>query len=206
MNVGERAALFGRLYLTITRLYPGDRVVAESWPTGIVRSHNIHHESITISHFIECLHSKEVITLQNVVMSPYVSFTIHHLHYDFPFTDGLMGVVCVCHVSCVASYLSLITWYIHVRTYTHPWHTAFWSWYTWPLRSACWQPLWPRWMPIWSTICSRRPRPSPTFPRNGSWFGHGNCVEYWGGLRPKSPNHMCVSHHSCFLLGRNIRS
>ena len=120
-------------------------------------------------------------------MSPYVSFTNHHLSLWFSFHRWSNGVIDVCHVSCVASYPSLITWYTHVRTYTRPWHTASWSWYTWPLRSACWQPLWPRWTPIRSMICSRRSRPSPTFPRNGSWFGHGNCVGYWGGMHPKSP-------------------
>ena len=41
---------------------------------------------------------------------------------------------------------------------------------------------------------------------NGSRFGHGRCPECWGRVHPKSPDHMRMSHRSCFLLDGSVRS
>ena len=112
MNVREQPYFYRSMFNYNIGCTPGDRVVAERWHIGIARSHNIHHESITIFHFIKYLHSIESHNILPKCCYVFV-YVPHHSSpslYNLSFHQWANGGLDnVCHVSCVASCLSFIT-------------------------------------------------------------------------------------------------
>ena len=110
-NVNECVYISGLCLVTILAVLWRQSGGLSADTLDSLKSHNIHHESITISHFIEYLHFKES---HNIQKCCYVSVCVpHHLSpslYTLSFHQWANGGLDnVCHVSCVASCSSFIT-------------------------------------------------------------------------------------------------